>query len=233
MRDLLAEIAVGELAPGDMLPRELDLAARYQVSRGVVRECIRGLEERGVIAVKHGRGATVTSPERWDVLDPDVLRALLDAPAGEQLVSDAVECQRLLEVEAAGLAAERAQHEDLDALTHALERMSAAAGHAATAPAAADRYHEADLHFHRTVVKAAGNRALARMSAPLHRALATAARERGATAGTDRRVAEHRKIVSAIAARDPAAARDAMAAHLHAGTRTLLARRRPVRGRRR
>src|SRR5688500_4509891 len=94
LRDLLAEIAAGEFAPGDMLPGEVALTERFDVSRGVVRECIRGLEDRGIVAVKHGRGATVRETDEWDVLDPEVLEAMLAAPAGTALVDEALECQR-------------------------------------------------------------------------------------------------------------------------------------------
>jgi GntR family transcriptional repressor for pyruvate dehydrogenase complex len=217
MRELLASIAVGEISPGEMLPREVALAEHFDVSRGVIRECIRGLEERGVIVVKHGRGATVTAPEQWDVLDPEVLRALLAAPGGDALVADALECQRLLEVQAAGLAAERARHEDLDALTQALERMTV---HGRT-PAADQRVLDADVDFHRAIVHASGNRALARMSAPLHRALIAATRERGGAIDAERQAADHREIVAAIAAGDVNAARNATADHLAAASRPL------------
>src|SRR5918999_39849 len=131
MRELLDDIVGGAVPPGEMLPREVDLVERFGVSRGVVRECIRGLEERGVVRVKHGRGATVTEPPDWDVFDPDVLEALLRSPDGDALEAEAIECQRLLEVEAAGLAAQRARDEDLAALTDAVARMKGAAGHAA------------------------------------------------------------------------------------------------------
>jgi DNA-binding FadR family transcriptional regulator len=220
MRELLAEMAVGELVPGDMLAREVDLATRFDVSRGVVREFIRGLEERGVIAVKHGRGATVTPSDEWDVLDPEVLRALLQAPGGEELVGEALECQRLLEVHAAGLAAERARPDDLDALAQAVERMAAEVPKAGRTAGAAERCHEADRDFHRALVRASGNRALARMSAPLHRALMAAAGERAGPVDVKRQLAAHRKIVSAIAEGDADAARAATAAHLGAGKRT-------------
>jgi GntR family transcriptional repressor for pyruvate dehydrogenase complex len=62
-----------------MLPREVDLAAEFDVSRGVARETIRAMEERGLISVKHGKGATVNEPDGWDVFDPDVLAAMLSS----------------------------------------------------------------------------------------------------------------------------------------------------------
>jgi DNA-binding FadR family transcriptional regulator len=220
MRELLDDVAAGRFAPGEMLPREVDLVERFKISRGVVRECLRGLEERGIVRVKHGRGATVNEPSEWDVFDPDVLEAMLRSPHGDEVEAEAIECQRLLEVEAAGRAAERARENDLDALNGALERMAGAAEHAVRVPAAVDRFHEAHMDFHRAVVQAAGNRAIGRMSGPLHRALAIAARHRGQDSELERAIGEHQRIVTAVAAGDADAARAAMAAHLADGRRS-------------
>jgi DNA-binding FadR family transcriptional regulator len=215
MRVLIEEIVEGDPPPGRMLPREVDLVDRFEVSRGVVRECIRGLEERGLVAVKHGRGATVREPADWDVFDPDVLEALLAGPGGRQLRAEALECQRLFEVEAASLAAARAGEAHIAELTRALESMTAAAPRSGRSESAARRYEDANVAFHRAVVRAADNRTLARMSEPLHRALAAAGAERG---DRERRVAEHERILAAIAAGDSDAARKAMAEHLSAGS---------------
>jgi DNA-binding GntR family transcriptional regulator len=59
MRALLADIVSGALAPEGEALREADIVERFGVSRGVARECVRGLEERGLVSVKPGRGATV------------------------------------------------------------------------------------------------------------------------------------------------------------------------------
>jgi DNA-binding FadR family transcriptional regulator len=63
MRALLADIVSGVRPTGAMLPKETDLAAEFDVSRGVARETIRAMEERGLISMKHGRGATINRPE--------------------------------------------------------------------------------------------------------------------------------------------------------------------------
>src|SRR5215218_10543813 len=119
MRVLIADIASGRVAPGEALPREADLAAQFGVSRGVARECLRGLEERGLVRVKHGRGATVNPDDRWNVFDPDVLGALLDGDQGAAILTEYLECRRILEIEAASLAAERATETDLANLSDA------------------------------------------------------------------------------------------------------------------
>ena len=108
MRILIADIVSGVRPAGDMLPREVDLAAEFDVSRGVARETIRAMEERRLISVKHGKGATINEADDWDVFDPDVLAATLDSERGSEVLAEYLECRRILEVEAAGLAAERA-----------------------------------------------------------------------------------------------------------------------------
>jgi GntR family transcriptional repressor for pyruvate dehydrogenase complex len=215
MHVVIADITSGEIRPGEMLPREADLADRFDVSRGIARECIRGLEERGLITVKHGRGATVTAESEWDVLSPEVLAALIGGPRGTQVLGEYLECRRILEIEAAGLAAARAGGRDLDALATALSLMTAGAERAAVHPAAETAYHEADIAFHRAVISAAGNRALGRMTAPIHRALAEARRPLARPERRlERAIPEHRRILIAIADGDTAEARAAMRDHL-------------------
>jgi GntR family transcriptional repressor for pyruvate dehydrogenase complex len=230
MRLLVGEIVSGTLAVGDKLPREADLAEQHQVSRGVARECIRGLEERGLVSVRHGIGATVTPPGQWDIFDSDVLVALLQGDAGDRVLREYLECRRILEVEAAGLAAERATRADLDTLAEAFESMTEAARRARSNPAAETLYHEADIVFHRAVVFAAENRALARITEPLHRTL-TASLRRSARPEIrlERGLPEHERILDAIVARDPEAARRAMGDHLASVEVALKAAGRPPR----
>src|SRR5437867_6597662 len=120
MNLLVVDIVSEERAPGERLPPEADLALEFGVSRGVAREAIRGLEERGLVRVKHGRGSTVTPRQSWNVLDPDVLAALLQSEDRSDLVSELLETRKLIEVECAGLAAERATEEDLAMIAGAL-----------------------------------------------------------------------------------------------------------------
>src|SRR5690242_8847214 len=100
MRVLIADIVSGRLGEGSPLPREAALAAQFGVSRGVARECIRGLEERGLVRVKHGRGATVNESGRWRVFDPEVLSGLLESVHGTAVLGEYLECRRILEIEA-------------------------------------------------------------------------------------------------------------------------------------
>lgn len=215
MRVLIGDIVSGRIPAGGSLPRETDLADQFHVSRGVARECIRGLEERGLVSVKHGRGASVTEDREWDMFSPDVLAAVLESDQGADVLGEYLECRRLLEISAAGLAAERATQRDLAALADALERMTTSAERARLNSAAEDLFHQADIDFHHAVIRATGNRALGRMTAPIHRALATARRPLARPdARVERGIPEHQRILAAIAAGDPEVAREAMRSHL-------------------
>jgi GntR family transcriptional repressor for pyruvate dehydrogenase complex len=215
MRVLIGEIASGRWPEGELLPRELDLAERFDVSRNVARECIRGLEERRLVTVRHGRGARVRPEHDWDRFDPDVLAALLRGPRAAGVIGEYIECRRILEIEAAGLAAERAGAAELDELAGAFERMRLTAEGARDNPAGEVLYREADVAFHRAVVRAARNPVLGRMTEPIHRALSetfsTLARPQ---LRFERGLPEHERILAAVSGGDGAAAREAMRAHL-------------------
>jgi GntR family transcriptional repressor for pyruvate dehydrogenase complex len=185
------------------------------VSHGVVRECLRGLEERRLVEVRHGHGAIVKSEDDWDRFDPDVLAALIGGPRAAEVLRQYLECRRILEVEAAGLAAERATPAALANLSQAYARMELTAAGARDNPAGEQLYHDADVAFHRAVVRAAGNPVLGRMTEPIHRALAVTF---GALARPrmrfERGLPEHARILDAIRAQDADGAREAMRAHL-------------------
>jgi GntR family transcriptional repressor for pyruvate dehydrogenase complex len=215
MRIIIGEIASGRWPEGELLPRELDLAARFGVSRHVARECVRGLEERGLVSVRHGRGARVRPEREWDRFDSDVLAALLGGPRAAGVIGEYLECRRILEVEAAGLAAERAGEEGLDALARAFERMRLTAEGARDNPAGEALYREADVAFHRAVVHAAGNPVLGRMTEPIHKALSeTFAALARPQMRFERGLPEHERVLSAVRAGDADRAREAMRAHL-------------------
>jgi DNA-binding FadR family transcriptional regulator len=215
MRIILGEIAAGIYVPTDFLPRETDLAERFGISRGVAREMVRSLEERGVVHVTHGRGASVTPTDEWDVFDPDVLAALLQGPDGAAVLSDYLECRRILEIEAAGLAAERASGVAVAELEMAYERMRENTEVASRTPAAERLWVDADIAFHRALVRATGNYPLGRMTEPVHRALATAMPQLARPSMRfQRALPEHRKILEAVVRHQPTKARSAMRAHL-------------------
>src|SRR3954470_22921879 len=107
MATFAGEIVGGQLVPGEALPNEVTIAERFGISRGVARESLRALDERGLITVRHGTTTIVNPRAHWDLFDPDVIAASLAGAGAESLLSEYLECRRIIEIEAAGLAAER------------------------------------------------------------------------------------------------------------------------------
>lgn len=220
MRDLVRQIVRGDLAPGDALPKELDLAEQYGISRGVARESIRGLEERRLIEVRHGRGQRVTDPDTWDLSDGEVLSAMMDTDSDGTMLAEVLETQRIFEIQAAGIAATNASPEDIDALTATLDALEAAAALAPRSEIATARYIAERANFHRRVIRAAGNRALVGLTDQIYRALSTIKGELE-PAELEAEIGEFRAILTAIADGDEAAAMEAVDEHLVAFARRL------------
>jgi GntR family galactonate operon transcriptional repressor len=213
VRTLLDEIVADEVPEGEWLPREVDLAARFRISRGVAREVVHALRLRGVIDVRHGRGAWVLPEERWNLLDADVLRAASLVPERHDLLEEVLECRRTVEADAAALAAERATADDLSQLAQAFEVLRAALAARRAGAATETARIEAEAHFHDRLVAAAGNRPLRRMLEPVHAALASA-RYVEVPDGLEATVRQHRRMLRALEAHDAGAAREALAAHV-------------------
>lgn len=221
MQQLIGEI-VNDLFPaGTFLPGEVELVERFGVSRGVVRECLRGLEERRMVAVRHGKGAQVLSPDDWDVFDSSVFAAVVESPRGTGLLSEYLECRKLLEVQGAALAAQRATPSRLRDLEVSYQRLSTIAQQQRGDRQSDNDYHDADIGFHSALAAASGNRALARLVYEIHRSLLP----RQILARPDRRrdeiLSEHERILVAVRNGDERAAAAAMAAHLGAVERYL------------
>src|SRR5919199_2841590 len=115
-------VVSGGLSPGERLPPERELCERLDVSRTVVREALNLLEARGLISIEHGRGAVVSGGNTRAVRDTLGLLLRVRPKALWELL----EIRQILEVEIAGLAAERAGPEDTAAMLAQLDRMLAA-----------------------------------------------------------------------------------------------------------
>ncbi len=211
---MIGEIVRGEYAEGDVI-REHQIVDRFDFSRPVAREVGRSLEARGLLKVRHGRGGLVQPRESWNPLDEDVLAALLSSEHAQAVLAEFLECRRILEVEAAGLAAVRIREAQLNALWAAFERMRARAEEALRQRDAELRYQEADIAFHREILLGAGNSALAALTAPIHRALTSTVSALARPEDRfERGLPEHERILRAVEAGEPVAARDAMRTHL-------------------
>jgi GntR family transcriptional repressor for pyruvate dehydrogenase complex len=200
------QIERGVLRPGDRLPAERDLAIQIGVSRPTVRAGLRALAAMGVVRSRHGSGTYI--PDGPPALSTDALRFLAALHGFTR--DEMYEARRILEVGAAGLAAERATAEEVATIAEEVASLFASMDDPQV-------FLVHDINFHRAVAAASGNpivASLVEMVSALYyeRRRETAAR---ASASDHRDAAEmHRRIYQAIRSHDAENARRAMHAHL-------------------
>lgn len=198
---LRGQIVCGELRPGERLPGHRELAAMYAVSVGSVREAISMLISTGLVETRAGRGTFVSDGSTARRLDAG------GPPLERRDVEELTEARKVIEVQLAGLAAERATPEQVEALRRCVERLAAAAANPYD-------YPDADVEFHLTLAEAAGNRFLLKAMTDI-RALLKQDMELGAEAAIRRfgdlglSVESHRRLAEAVAAGDAETAREA------------------------
>ena len=200
---LLADITERRLNPGDHLPPERRMADAYRVGRSSVREALRILESRGLIR-SMGQGAF----EVADHANPlnQSLRLLLSLRDGDLL--ELYEVRKIMEVEAAGLAAARRTEEDLAAMRTAIDEM-------VKGLSSRERYIGADVEFHLAVARATGNRIASLMMDAVRDVMRRALSSIYDIPGSPRRSTEqHGQILDAIAAGSQEQARERMREHL-------------------
>lgn len=199
-------ILSGVLAPGTRLPSEHELAEQYGVSRNVVREALKRLKEHGLILIRTGSGAFVSTPTAQPVTD--ALQRLIRHSASDVAVSHLYEVRRFLEPHGALLAAQRG-----DSRAHAsIEAAFSSMQDHRSNPAA---WTNADLEFHLAVASGSGNPLFRSILNPLTDSLRTVIQagygdHRNVTAGLE----AHARILGAILQRDGPAAYQAMLDHL-------------------
>ncbi|PPF87490.1 FadR family transcriptional regulator [Pseudoclavibacter sp. RFBJ3] len=218
VHDLVAAIVTGEVQPGSPLPPEVVLSQNFGVSRTVIRESIKRIEEKGLVRIEQGRGTHVRPASSWNVLDPVVLSVMVENDESLRVLDDLSVVRASLEASMAGLTASLRSEDQLQALAQQLANMEASLDDE-------EAFGEADAEFHLLVMAASRNT----LADSITRILFERARESGRFRGTATRellevtVDEHRSVYEAIARADPAAAQELMRVHIHGSW----ARRRP------
>ncbi|MFI6680892.1 FadR/GntR family transcriptional regulator [Kribbella sp. NPDC050470] len=200
----------GRLRPGDRLPVEKELGAVLGVSRNPLREGVRALSMMGVLETRQGAGTYVTK------LDPSMLLVpmgfvvdLQDGSGTHHLHA----VRRILETEAAALAALQIDAADLEAAAELLRHNEA---ELTLEEPNHETVIENDIAFHRIIANAAGNPILAALIDALGgRTMRDRLRRSISQPGADETShREHLSILAALAAHHPDRARTRMAAHL-------------------
>ena len=206
---LAREVLGGVLAPGDALPNEDLLAARFEVSRSSIREAVKTLSAKGLIESRQRVGARIRPRADWHMLDPDLLAWHPDILHDKPLMAGLLETRRIIEPAAAELAAARATPDDFATIAASLVAMAEAAPHDLEACC------EADLAFHGGIIAASRNVVLDGLVATIAAALRASFRATNSvTDDQARSVAAHRAVLDAMRRRDGAGARAAMNAVL-------------------
>jgi len=204
---LLGQIGSRRLKPGEALPPERELTESFGVGRSSIREALRMLESQGVITA--ASGGTFVVAEAGNPLNSSLrLVFTLDDRAG---LHDLFELRRIIDCEAAALAAERRTDAQLQEMDAAIEEMEASLGDGGRS----EQFIDADLRFHLAVAEATGNRMLLHsmdaVRGVVRRALMTVY---FIPRSPESAVGEHRAVRTAIAAGDAVRAREAMREHL-------------------
>ena len=201
---LILESGIG---PGERLPSEREMATRLKVSRASLREALIALELGGVVDVRGGSGVYVSELVHQNSLDES-------APGPFEVLA----ARRLLEVEACATAARMGSASAIEAISRAVLEM--------------ERHHHhygsnelADREFHMAIARATGNSAVVgaldylwRQRGQLWHKLKEHFQTEELRQET---LKDHRRILAAISAHDPVAARNAMRVHLERVTRTF------------
>ncbi len=209
---LVAAILRGDHPPDSRLPPEDRLAELFTVSRLTIREAVKELRHKGVVRVEQGRGTFVNPSSRWSPLDPVLLLARASSAEGTRdLAVKLTEARRLVEVGVAGVAAGRRTPQDVAELRRSLERMRETSDRDDV-----DGFTQADIEFHQAVMAAADNPFLTALFEPLVDLLFEVRRAAsGYQPGRELAIEAHARVLAAIEAGSPEAAREAMSLHLH------------------
>ena len=202
-QDIGARILNGEFAPGTLLPNEAEWCKSFGVSRTAVREAIKMLMGKGLIISRPRIGSRVLPRAEWNLLDRDVLGWYVAAAKQSHFLAHMQQVREILEPETAALAAANHTAEQMLAIEEAYAAMAAAKTLAA--------WNDADVKFHFAILQAAGNELLVPLGLVIESALGSmfsyTARQKG---DVGRTLPGHRRILIAIRARRPNAARAAV-----------------------
>jgi DNA-binding FadR family transcriptional regulator len=211
------EILRGIHKPGDNMPPEPALIARFQVSRTVIREVMKTLAAKGLVVSKTRIGTRVRDPVHWNFFDVDVLVWRVRIGLDDDFMRSLTEIRRALEPASAALAAQRRSATDIAHLREYVREMGRS-GHSRQS------FAEADLDFHLAIAIASGNPLLRSIASVIEAALAAPFSHSSPIDDAHHHevtVNSHAAIVDAIEARDEQAAAAAMLKVIDSGVRRI------------
>ena len=188
-------------------PTEAELCVRYGASRTVMREAVKMLSAKGLLSSRQRQGTRVEPVDNWNLLDPDVLRWLMERPFSNKIFLEFAQMRLAIEPAAAALAAEVQDKTAIAAIREGLNGMIAHAGDP-------EKGLQADIDFHVSILKASGNPFFARLKPLVNNALQMSIQLTNKIAGHTASIEAHEAIVVAIERGDAPAAKAASEAIL-------------------
>lgn len=202
---------------GSVLPFEARLCEDFGASRSIVREAVKMLTAKGLLIAKQRKGTLVQPESEWSLLDPDVLRWMLERKFSIELLIDFTEMRLAIEPRAASLAAQTASGSQRKAISEAIDRMFAA-------ERGEDDALESDIAFHVAVIQASNNRFLQQFTDLTDATLRFSIRRTNQYKGVSRASArDHKTVLDAILKGDPDRAAKKMFDLIHGALELLLA----------
>jgi DNA-binding FadR family transcriptional regulator len=207
--ELVELIVTGEIPEGGLLPPEGPLSEHFGVSRTVIRESVKRLEEKGLVVVAQGRGTQVARTGSWNMLDPVVLSALIDNDESLGILDELTIVRGNLESAMAGAVAARHSPDELARIEHVLDTMRDMGQES-------DASRQEDVVFHFTIMEISRNRLAENIAKRLYRRALESNRYQGAgyEGAFESTIEEHGTVVDAIARNDVEGAERAMRDHI-------------------
>ena len=208
--DLIDAVVGGRLAVGAALPSEQALCDEFEVSRIVVREALKSLEQKGLVLIRQGQATVVAPAAQWNPLDEDVLDARIRHDESLTVLDNLVHVRVALESEMAAAAASRRSAQDAEELRRLLAELAGSLGDHI-------RYQALDLAFHDRVMRTSGNDVGQAIVSGIHEHARASSRYSGGTPTPEHlghAQAGHAAIAEAVCAGDEHGAREAMRAHI-------------------
>src|SRR5262249_21205719 len=209
-------IATAAWQEGLTLPREIELAEQFDVSRTSIRESLSILKAKGLIAARQEAGTHVRERINWNMLDAELLEWTWAERPTEEFARQLLEVRRIVEPEACAICATRGTDSDLARIERAYRDMDAAG---------MDRqaYSDPDLRFHRAILTATGNDFLIAFGATVEAALRMSFELSTLNPGAPRNtLPHHRAILDQISARNREAARRTIHQRMHLTERNIV-----------
>jgi len=169
VEELGQRIVQGRYQAQDVLPTEDQLCEELSVSRGVLREATKVLTQKGLIQTRPRVGTQVLPRDHWNLFDSDVLLWRLQVEDKFTFLKTVTEVRRIIESEAARLAASRASLAEVENIKLLMGQMVEILSDDANY--VYEKYLDIDMAFHNSILKACHNDLLSQISSTMREAV--------------------------------------------------------------